>query len=140
MSHRACYAMACNQTMRAVMAAIRANDPVAFLDEDVVRALAAGLRDAGLCHFPHPLGSEIVCTELKHVNTTCDSCGGELHARQCHGANAKILHTSGMLSKRDIPLRCRNGSCDLKEVHVWHNYISKGGEHMFHGDVTKINA
>ena len=132
--------MASNQTLRAVIEAIRANDPVNFLDDDAVRALASGLCDAGLCHSPPLLGSELDGGELTNANFTCSECGGALHARRSKHKQAKILHTSGMLSKRHVPLRCQSKVCTLKDSYVWHNYISRQGKHFFTGDVTKLRC
>lgn len=124
----------------AVMAAIRNNDPVAFLDEAAVCALARGLCNDGVRFSPPVLGSERHCFELIHYNRQCPKCGSELRPRLDKGTSAKILHTSGMLEKRHIPLRCRTSSCQLTGAYIWHNYVSKDGKHMLCGSVSDMRC
>ena len=122
------------------MAAIRANDPVAFLDEAAVCTLARGLCNAGVRFFPTISRSRRHCLKLIHYDRRCPGCEDELRPRPDKATGAKILHITGMLDKRHIPLRCRSGSCQQGESYVWHNDVSRDGKHTFCGSVARLRC
>ena len=128
-----------NQTLRAVMAAIRNNDPACLLDHSAIDRLARGLCGAGLCQAAPLLGSELDVGELVAQSMVCEGCGGQL-VREATGPKAKICHTSGMLEKVHIPVRCRRQACNLRDVFVWHNYKVQAGKHLFCGDIKHLKC
>lgn len=119
--------------------AIRKADPAAEISPRLVTHLACELEPM-FSKSNAVYGRETVVQELVPLPQHCCGCKTRLAECRSSAAAAVIIDLPGIIEKQHIPLRCRRASCSQFGVLVWYNYRVRQGQHVFHGELLRLQC
>ena len=118
---------------------LRRCDPAALVPEPVSTSLASAL-DAEMGQHLPIFGREVDFRELLPLHENCHACGSVLSRCTSKASASVIVHTTGLVRKQHVPLRCRKPACSAAGMLHWNNYVAGSGKHVFLGKPGQLRC